>query len=191
MCDGWGVAATVEVMRSTETTSVRLPVRILTRLFYHRDGELSPLKICASAIAAIIVFSAIAVPLLRSAGVTSSTAIATWVLILLLGVKLPALAVFWWMLGRHLERPGSERLTSDDVRSLIERIEAQAAAVRRPDPAAEFQQLLDDAWFVADRAPDADKASAVACALHIQEMAAGRERTAERSSPRDARSDPA
>lgn len=181
------MAATVEVMRSTETMPARLPSRILTRLFYRRDGELSPLKICGAAIGAIVVLSAISVPLLLSAGVTSTTGIATWVVVLVLGVKLPALAVFWWMLGRHLERPGSERLTSDDVRSLIERLEAQAAATpRRPGAAAEFQRLLDDAWFVADKAPAADKASAVACALHIQELAAGRERTAERTPPRDA-----
>lgn len=181
------MAATVGGVRSAETTSGRLPVRILTRLVYRRDGELSPLKICATAIGAIVVSSAITVPLLLSAGVTTTTGIATWVLVLLLGVKLPALAVFWWMLGRHLERPGDERLTSDDVRSLIERLEAQAAATpRRPGAAAEFQRLLDDAWFVADKAPSADKASAVACALHIQELAAGREQTAERTPPRDA-----
>lgn len=151
--------------------------RLLTRLFYRADGALSPLKICGSALAAIVVLTAISVPLLIAGGVNSVNGLATWVLILLLGVKLPALAIFWWMLGRHVERPGQERLSADDVDSLVQRIEAQAvAAAARPDAGQELRRLLDDAWFVADKAPDEKKAVAVACALHIQEQASARHR---------------
>jgi hypothetical protein len=164
-------------MTTVAGTPPRLPSRVLTRLLYQRDGSLSGLKICAFAIGAVLVFSAISVPIILAMGVNSTTGIAMWVLILLLTVKLPALGIFWWMLGRHLERPGEERLTSGEIHSLIERLEAQALRVSRgPDAAAELSRLLDDAWFVADKAPDADKASAVACALHIQELAVGRGR---------------
>lgn len=151
--------------------------RLLTRLFYRADGELSPLKICGTTVGAIVVFTAISVPLLVAGGVNTVNGLATWVLILLVGVKLPALAIFWWMLGRHLERPGQERLSSDDVASLIARLEAQADAVAgRPGAEEEFTRLLEDAWFVADKAPDDQKAVAVACALHIQELATVRGR---------------
>jgi hypothetical protein len=151
--------------------------RLLTRLFYRPDGELSPLKICGSALGAVVAFTAVSVPLLVAGGVSSINGLATWVLILLLGVKLPALAIFWWMLGRHLEPPGQERLSADDVDSLVQKIEAQAvAAATRPDATEEFRRLLDDAWYVADKAPDEKKAVAVACALHIQEQAAVRDR---------------
>jgi hypothetical protein len=151
---------------------------MLTRLFYRADGQLSPLKICGATIGAVVVFTAVSVPLLIAGGVSTVNGLATWVLILLLGVKLPALAIFWWMLGRHLERPGQESLTPDDVSSLIRRLETQAeAAATRPDATEELARLLDDAWYVADRAPDDQKAVAVACALHIQELAAIRARS--------------
>jgi hypothetical protein len=153
----------------------RLPSRVLTRLFYRRDGSLSGPKICGVAIGAIVLFTAISVPLILASGVNSTTGIAAWVVILLVTVKLPALAVFWWMLGRHVERPGEERLTSREIHSLIERLEAQALrASRRPGSGPEMAQLLEDAWYVADRASDEDKATAVACALHIQELASAR-----------------
>lgn len=152
-------------------TRERLPSRVLTRLFYRRDGSLSAPKIVGTAFGSVILFTAIAVPIIVSMGVDSTTGIAMWVTILFFSVKLPALAVFWWMLGRHLERPGEERLTSSEIHSLVTRLEAEAQrASRGPAPSAALARLLDDAWFVADRAPDADKATAVACALHIQEL---------------------
>jgi hypothetical protein len=159
-------------------TRPRLATQILTRLFYRADGELSPLKICATALGSVLLFTMVSVPLLAAGGVSTVNGLATWVLILLVGVKLPALAIFWWMLGRHVEKPGQEQLSSEDAHSLMARLQAQAETAHLgADPETELKQLKEDAWFVADRAPDADKAAAVACALRIQELSAVRQRS--------------
>ncbi|MEW6582372.1 MAG: hypothetical protein AB1416_06395 [Actinomycetota bacterium] len=151
----------------------RLASRVLTRLLYRADGSLSGVKVTAIAAAAVILFTAISIPVILAIGVDSTTGIAMWVVVLLVTVKLPALGIFWWMLSRHVETPGQEALTSREIQALIERLDGEALrASRRPDAADELRRLLGDAWYVADRAADADKASAVACALRIQELAA-------------------
>ena len=107
--------------------------------------------------------------------------IAIAAVIVLVVVKLPLLVLVWRLMGRHLERPGDVTWDADERREILEYLERQAAeSVGRPDARARLDYLSREAWNVADRSPDEEKAQAVAAALRIRAMspaAAGAERT--------------
>jgi hypothetical protein len=127
----------------------------------------------------LIGFATVLVGLLSSA--LSATVVAIAALVVLILFKAPLLAIIWHLMGRHLERPGHEVWSDEERQEILAYLERQAReSVGRPDARARLDYLTREAWAVADRSPDEDKAQAVATALRIRAMTPA---PAERSRP--------
>jgi len=127
----------------------------------------------------LIGFSTVLVGLLSSA--LSATVVGIAALVVLVLFKAPLLAVVWRLMGRHLERPGHEVWSAEEREEILAYLERQAReSVARPDARARLDYLTREAWAVADRSPDEDKAQAVATALRIRALTPA---SAERSRP--------
>ena len=101
-------------------------------------------------------------------------------LIVLVLVKAPLLVLVWRLMGRHMERPGEPSWDGEERSEILAYLEREAqASLSRPDARARLDYLTREAWNVADRSPDDEKAQAVATALRIRALtpaAAGAER---------------
>jgi hypothetical protein len=145
--------------------------RALFRVLYRPDGRLHGLRIALIVAVSAFVIGAVTAAVLIAAGVSTTNGLATWTAVIFLTIKVPVLGGLWLLLMRHVEEPGEELLGRDELESVCARLRGRAEALAgRPGGAAQLRHLLDQAWYLADRAEDADKATAVACALHIQEL---------------------
>lgn len=150
----------------------------LVRLAYGRDGQLKGgrlLAIAASAAVFVAIGTSVAMAV---AGNGNPEAIAIWTTIAFLGVKVPLLALLWWLLGRHVERPGEHSWDPSETREIIHRLRTAAASADDHDDAHDRLAILtDEAWFVANNAPDELTAEAAEFAV---EMASKRDAAASR-----------
>ncbi|MDX6555287.1 MAG: hypothetical protein QOD86_1482 [Miltoncostaeaceae bacterium] len=168
----------------TATASSSTPRRgLVGRFVYDRDGRLHTVRLLGGVVAAIALISFATFAGLLMAGAGSPASLAVWVLAGFILVKVPLLAVLWWILLRRDPEQRSADWSTDEATEILDYLEAQAAeAAGRPDAAARLAYFAKEAWFVADNAADRDKASAVAVAVRIQAMAS--EVTARPGSPR-------
>jgi flagellar basal body-associated protein FliL len=136
------------------------------------DGNLrTPLilgiVVVALALLAIGMFAA-----LLAAGAGSPATLAIWMVGALILIKLPLLAVVWWIISRRRDEPSGGGWSSKECGEILAYLEQQADESReRGDAAARLAYFAREAWFVADSARDADKAEAVAVAVRIDAMA--------------------
>jgi hypothetical protein len=145
--------------------------RALYRVLYRPDGRLHGVRIALTIAISTFVVGAVTAAVLIAAGVSSTNGVAMWSAVIFLTIKVPVLGGLWLLLLRHVEEPGEESLGREQTEAVTARLREQAERVAlRPDAVPQLRHLLDQAWYVADRADDADKASAVGCALHIQEL---------------------
>jgi hypothetical protein len=143
--------------------------RTLIRLTTDRQGNVHAIRLLGiAALAAMFVAIGTSAALV-SADAGNPATLTIWVLVSFLAVKVPLLALLWWLLGRA---PRDEDPRPDELRAMLVRLSASAeTAMRSPDAADRLAILRDEAWFVADRVPDDARAEALELALRLDEAA--------------------
>jgi hypothetical protein len=147
------------------------------RLLYDADGHLHAgrILIAIGATGALIVLGTYVS--LVAAGVGNPDVLGIGVVVILLGVKLPLLVLVWRLLGRHLERPGAPRWTTEEHAEILARLEEAARGSADRGDAARLAHISREAWTIVDLSPDEGKSDAIAAALRIDQLAgANRER---------------
>lgn len=160
-------------MSSTASPTVaprrRSPV---ARLVFGRDGRLQTARLLSGVVIAVALISLATFAGLLLAGAGRPEQLAIWVLAGFLLVKVPLLAVLWWILLHRDPEQRSADWSSGECAEITAWLEEQALeAARLPDAALRLEHLAREAWFVADNAADADKPGAAAVAMRIQAMA--------------------
>ena len=143
--------------------------RLLTRLTTDEDGNLRSARLLAIAFfaALLVAIGTSAAFVVADAG--SPATLTIWVVVAFLAVKLPLLALLWWILGRKRR---DEAPSDDQIRSMLARLHLAAeGAARAPDAADRLLILKDEAWYVADHAPDELKSEAAELALRLDALA--------------------
>lgn len=145
-----------------------LLTRALTRFTTDREGNLRSARLLGLAFMGGLVVAIGTTMALVAADFGSPLTLTIWVMVAFLGVKLPLLGLLWWVLGR---RQDDAEPTPDELRAMIVRLRASAdTAMRTPDARDRLEILRDEAWFVADRAPDELKPEAVELALRLDSL---------------------
>ncbi len=91
-----------------------------------------------------------------------------WVIFSLVMLKVPLLALVWWMIARRRGRPRAEDASTETAAAFIDRIEGEAAlAAGRPDAAARLASLRGEAWARIARADEAESPELVELALRL------------------------
>ncbi|MCU0308861.1 MAG: hypothetical protein MUE51_14065 [Thermoleophilia bacterium] len=127
----------------------------VVRLLYDTEGDLRARRVI------LIIAAVIGVA-------TDPNVLAAGAVIIFLAIKLPLLALVWWLMTRHQERPGDQAWTGRERREILEYLERQAReSVGRTDAVSRLSYLSREAWHVADTAPDEERAQAVSVAVAI------------------------
>lgn len=109
---------------------------------------------------------------LLAASAGSPETLAAWVLGALVLIKVPLLMLVWWLLGRRRDPAGGGGWSRGECEEILSYLDDQArASVDRDDAVARLGYFSREAWYVADKANDADKPAAVAVALRIDALA--------------------
>lgn len=125
----------------------------------------------------IVAFAAVVLALgmyvaLLLAGAGTPEAVAVWVVVGFVLVKIPLLGVAWWLIWRRRDPAQGGGWSSGECAEILAYLEEQArASAGREDAAARLAYFAREAWFVADAAADADKPAAVATAVRIDALA--------------------
>ena len=145
---------------------------LVARFAYGRDGRLHTARLLSGVAVAVALLSLATFAGLLMAGAGNPESLAVWVLGGFFLVKVPLLAVLWWILMHREPEQRSADWDADEAAEILAYLEEQATdAAGRPDAAARLAYFAKEAWFVADNAADADKPAAVAVAVRIQAMA--------------------
>lgn len=146
---------------------------LFAKAFSDREGNLRTGLLLGLLMAVVVVLSLGTFAALLAANLGSPGTLAVWVVGAFLVIKVPLLIVCWWIITRRRDPTGGGGWESRECRQILDYLEAQAAdAQGRPDAAARLSYFAREAWFVADRAADADKGAAVETAVRIEGMAA-------------------
>jgi hypothetical protein len=140
----------------------------VVRLLYDTEGDLRARRVILiiAALVVLIVLGTIVVSVIGVA--TDPNVLAAGAVIIFLAIKLPLLALVWWLMTRHQERPGDQAWTGRERREILEYLERQAReSVGRTDAVSRLSYLSREAWHVADTAPDEERAQAVSVAVAI------------------------
>jgi hypothetical protein len=141
--------------------------------FADREGDLRTPLLVGVVVGAVVVLGLGTFAALLAAGAGSPETLAIWVTAAFLLVKVPLLIVIWWVISRRRDPTGGGGWSTRECSEILDYLETQAcAAVGRPDAASRLAYFAREAWFVADRADDADKGAAVETAVTIDAMAA-------------------
>ena len=143
------------------------------RAFSDRDGDLRMGLLLGLMMAVVAVLSVGTYAALLAANAGSPGTLAIWATAALIFIKLPLLAVMWWIIGRKRDQRGGGGWASKECREILDYLETQAReSVGRPDAATRLAYFAREAWFVADSATDADTPAAVDTAVLIDALAA-------------------
>jgi hypothetical protein len=141
-------------------------------LFYDRRGELHAPRVLLLVAVAVALVGAGTFAALMFANAGRPGVLGLWIVGAFIVIKVPLLAVLWWVMGRHVER-GTPAWSASETAEILAYLEREAAAaVDRPDAATRLAYYAGEAWHVADRARDEDRPEAVAAALRIDALAA-------------------
>jgi len=93
----------------------------------------------------------------------------TYVLFVVVALKLPLLSVLWWLIARNPERPGGRATWHPDEQAeILTYLDNEAARVRgMPDAVERLEYLSQEAWHVADRLEGEAKVDALTVALRV------------------------
>lgn len=162
------------------------------RAFSDREGNLRATLLIGLSVAVVFVISLGTFVALMWANAGSPGVLGLWVIAAFLFIKLPLLAVVWWILGRRRDPPGGGGWESKECQEILEYLEQQARdSVGRPDAATRLAYFAKEAWFVADTAADVDTPRAVDTAVLIEAMATEAGAPVDRSGPTRAAGGPA
>lgn len=138
-----------------------------------RHGDLRTTALLGVTMGAAVVLALGMFVALMAAGAGSPEALAVWVTAAFVFIKVPFLAIVWWVLTRRRDPVGGGAWSTRETGEILGYLEAQAReAVGRPDAAARLAYFAREAWFVADAATDEDTPAAVDTAVMIEAMAA-------------------
>ncbi len=160
---------------AVEASDRALPTRRspFARMFTDRDGDLRTTALIGVVMAAAFILGIGTYAGLLVADAGSPVTLAIWVIAALLLIKLPLLGVMWWVISRRRDPAGGGGWSSRECRQILAYLEEQAReSAGRPDAATRLAYYAREAWFVADRATDADTPAAVDTAVLIEAMAA-------------------
>jgi hypothetical protein len=151
----------------------------MARLVLTPDGRLHAPRLLAGVVIGVALVSLTTFLGLLLAGAGDPEALGTWVLVGFFAVKVPLLAVVWWILLRRSPEQRGAGWSSEECEEILAALERGADdAEGRPDAAARLAHIAREAWYVADNATDADTPRAAATAARIEAMAAlARERS--------------
>lgn len=142
--------------------------RLLTRFATDGAGHLQGGRLLATAALATVFVALGTSAASVAAGAGNPAMLSIWVVIAFVAIKVPLLALLWWILGRN---PGDENPTDEELRAMIVRLRARAeAAAGAPDAHDRLEILREEAWFVADRAPADMRSEAVELAVMIDSL---------------------
>jgi hypothetical protein len=146
---------------------------LFAKAFSTREGDLRTGLLLSLLMGVVVVLALGTFAALLAANLGSPGTLALWVLGAFIVIKLPLLVVCWWIITRRRDPAGGGGWESRECRQILDYLETQAAdAEGRPDAATRLAYFAREAWFVADRAADADKGAAVETAVRIDAMAA-------------------
>lgn len=152
-----------------ERTRKRSP---FARAFSDSDGNLRTALLLAFTGGVIAILGIGMFTGLVAAGAGNPTALALWMTVAFLFVKVPFLSVVWWILSRRRDPKGGGGWSAGETGEILQYLETQARdSVGRPDAATRLAYFAREAWFVADRADDAHTPAAVDAAVMIEAMA--------------------
>lgn len=141
--------------------------------FANREGDLRTTVLVAVIVGLLVVLGLGSFAALLAAGAGSPETLAIWVGAAFLFIKVPILLVMWWVISRRRDPTGGGGWSTKECSQILGYLETQAhEAQGRPDAATRLRYFAREAWFVADRADDADKGAAVETAVMIDAMAA-------------------
>jgi hypothetical protein len=141
-------------------------------LFYDRRGDLHLPRVLLLVSLSVATIGAGTFAALLAAGAGQPKVLGLWIVGAFLVIKVPLLAVLWWVMGRHVERGGSS-WSGDECGRILAYLEDEAAkSLDKPDAGARLAYFAREAWNVADQARDEDRPEAVAVALRIDALAA-------------------
>lgn len=142
------------------------------RAFSDREGNLRTPLLVGLVIGVAFVISLGTFAALMAASAGSPGVLGLWATAAFLFIKLPLLAVVWWILARRRDPPDGGGWNSTECHEILAYLEQQARdSVGRPDAATRLAYFAKEAWFVADTAGDADRPAAVDTAVLIEAMA--------------------
>lgn len=150
---------------------------LFNRLFTDEHGDLRTAVLLGGlvAVVAVLAIGTYAALLIANAG--SPGTLALWVTVAFVVIKLPLLAVAWWVISRKQDAKGGGGWETRELREILEYLETQARrSAGAPDELRRLRYFAREAWFVADRAADADKGTAVETAVRIDALAAAASR---------------
>lgn len=151
------------------TTGRRSP---FATAFSDRDGNLRTTLLISLLIGVVAILALGTFAALLAANLGSPGTLALWVIGAFFVVKVPLLLVCWWIITRRRDPTGGGGWETRECREILAYLETQAAAAEgRPDAGARLAYFAREAWFVADRAADADKGAAVETAVRLDAMA--------------------
>ena len=124
--------------------------------FSDKDGNLRTAVLLSATAGAIALLAVGMFASLLAAGAGSPGTLAVWVTAAFIFIKIPFLAVVWWILSRRRDPTGGGGWSRGETDEILEYLEQQARdSVGRPDAPARLAYFAREAWFVADRADDA------------------------------------
>jgi len=142
------------------------------RAFSDRNGDLRTTLLLGLVIGAVVILGVGTYSALLAADAGSPGTLAIWVTAAFLFIKVPLLAVVWWILARKRDPVGGGGWSSRECREILDYLETQARdCAGRPDAPERLAYWAREAWFVADSATDADTPAAVDTAVLIEAMA--------------------
>jgi hypothetical protein len=154
------------------------------RAFSDREGNLRTPLLIGLVIGLAFLVSIGTFIALMAASAGSPGVLGLWATAAFLFIKLPLLAVVWWILARRRDPPEGGGWTSTECREILAYLEEQArSSAERPDAATRLAYFAREAWFVADTASDADRPAAVDTAVLIEAMATEAGAPIDRSRP--------
>jgi hypothetical protein len=171
-------------MRSADERNIGSRRSPLARLVFSPSGEIRTIPLVAITVAALAALAAGMFIGLVAAGTGSPEVLGAWVAIGFFAIKLPLLGLFWYLLGRSGESTVDPVWSVEEASGILDYLEREASrAERRRDSRERLGYFAEEAWFVADRAPDALRGRAADLAVRIQGMAERAEARAGLSAP--------
>ena len=162
-------------MRSADERNIGSGRSPLARLVFTPAGEIRALPLVGITVFALAVLAVGTFVGLVAAGTGSPQVLGAWVAIGFFAIKLPLLGFFWYLLGRSGESTVDPVWSVEEASGILDYLEREASrAERRPDSRERHERLAyfsQEAWFVADRAPDEVRPRAADLAVRIQGMA--------------------
>lgn len=144
---------TADGYRSGVTANPRPRRSPFARFAFDRDGRLRGWRVLAMAAITALVLTIGGLTAAVLAGTGSPEALAIWATVAFVGIKLPVMALLWWLLGRSEHDAEDATLPDAQAAAAIERLRRYAADATATDDAWDrLDGLAAEAGYVAAHA---------------------------------------